>query len=154
MESNLDGTNAMLVKDIYEGAYGSTPDWLFNFNGTLLFTAYGRSSGDELWRSDGTAAGTVQVTDIYSGASSSYPHDFTLFNGRVVFFASPSWHYDLLYSTDGTPDGTVALSSDPARLLVFKENLLYFEQNPHGSDYVERLQSDGTLQETDSPTAG
>jgi ELWxxDGT repeat protein len=147
-KSNLDGTNAMLVKDIYPGPYGSSPDWLFNYNGTLLFTAYGWSSGDELWRSDGTEAGTVQVKNIYSGASSSYPHDFTLFNGRVVFFASPSWPRDLLYSTDGTTGGTVALSSDPASFLVFKTNVLYFEQSPHGSDYVERLQSDGTAQGT------
>src|SRR5262249_1725539 len=93
-----DGTTAgtTLVKDIYPGGawsyvyqypqgywqytpYSSWPANLTNVNGTLLFTA-SDGNGRELWRSDGTAAGTVLVKDINPG-SSSYPSDLTNVNG-------------------------------------------------------------------------
>ena len=37
-------------------------------NGTLFFTANDGSGGTELWKSDGTAAGTVLVKDICPGS--------------------------------------------------------------------------------------
>src|SRR4051812_26969269 len=62
-KSDLDGSNATLVKDIPSYKEGSHPQQLFNFNGELYFSAdtgimnYGR----ELFKSDGTADGTVMV---------------------------------------------------------------------------------------------
>ena len=44
---------------------------------TLFFSADDGSSGSELWKSDGTAEGTVQVADIYPGTDSSYPIKLT-----------------------------------------------------------------------------
>ena len=38
-----------------------------NVNGTLFFAATTRRNGYELWKSDGTAAGTVLVKDIWPG---------------------------------------------------------------------------------------
>jgi ELWxxDGT repeat protein len=38
---------------------------------TLFFTAFDGVNGAELWKSDGTAAGTVLVRDIRAGSSSS-----------------------------------------------------------------------------------
>ena len=40
---------------------------LTNVNGTLFFTANDGTHGHELWKSDGTAAGTVLVKDIIPG---------------------------------------------------------------------------------------
>ena len=45
------------------------PGDLTNVNGTLFFAANDGTSGRELWRSDGTAAGTVLVKDIRPGIS-------------------------------------------------------------------------------------
>ncbi|MEA2464560.1 MAG: hypothetical protein QOJ98_2307, partial [Acidobacteriota bacterium] len=44
---------------------------------TLYFTTDRPELGQELWRSDGTAAGTGVVRDIAPGAAISYPSDFT-----------------------------------------------------------------------------
>src|SRR5207237_738351 len=46
--------------------------------------------GNELWKSDGTAAGTVIVKDIYPGPSSSQPDsgDTAVFNRSLYFKAN------------------------------------------------------------------
>ena len=49
----------VLVKDINVREQGSSPANSINMNGTLFFTAYDVTNGTELWKSDGTAAGTT-----------------------------------------------------------------------------------------------
>jgi ELWxxDGT repeat protein len=44
-------------------------------------------AGDELWKSDGTAAGTVLVKDIFPDHSSS-PNNLTNVNGTLYFDAT------------------------------------------------------------------
>ena len=65
------------------------PSDLTNVNGTLFFTADDGTNGRELWKSDGTAAGTVLVKDIYPGTSGSYPTRYlTNVNGTLFFAAN------------------------------------------------------------------
>lgn len=54
----------------------------FAFNGTT-----GTPRGNELWRTDGTVAGTTIVGDLQPGAIGSAPTDLTLFNGDLYFSA-------------------------------------------------------------------
>ena len=55
----------MLVKDIDPAAQAPSPENLTNVNGTLLFFVPNDGThGYELWKSDGTSAGTVLVKDI------------------------------------------------------------------------------------------
>ncbi|MBX9259464.1 hypothetical protein H1Q63_37040, partial [Desmonostoc muscorum CCALA 125] len=75
------------VKDIYPGTGSSNPASLTNVNGTLYFSATDSSGGNELWKSDGTEAGTVRVKDIYPGLSGSNPNNLTYANGKLYFFA-------------------------------------------------------------------
>jgi ELWxxDGT repeat protein len=113
-----DGTAAgtTLVKDISPGGsydyYGSfypnssSPRSLTNVNGTLFFSAQG-TGGRELWKSDGTAAGTTLVKDIYPGYHDSSPAGMTAVNGTVFFKAYNDTNGTELWKSDGTAAGTV-----------------------------------------------
>src|SRR5207245_7086968 len=74
-----------LVKDINTATDDSSPDGLTDVNGTLFFVASDPTNGRELWKSDGTAAGTVLVKDIHPGSGGSAPAELTGVNGKLVF---------------------------------------------------------------------
>ena len=95
------------VKDILPGAGGSYPSNLTDVNGTLFFTATDGSNGYELWKSDGTEAGTVLVKDIRPGASGSNPGSFANVNGTLFFTATDGSNGYELWKSDGTEAGTV-----------------------------------------------
>ena len=113
-----DGTAAgtTLVKDIYPGGtlldfYGYTPNngsprSLENVNGVLFFRARDGVHGEELWKSDGTAEGTLMVSDIVPGGSPSYPDGLTNVNGTLFFTAAEGEHGRELWKSDGTAAGT------------------------------------------------
>src|SRR5262249_38731811 len=97
-----DGTSAgtMLVKNIRPGGTAaatssSYPINLTNIGGTLFFTANDGVNGNELWKSDGTANGTMLVKDINPGSGSSTATYFgnanayfTNVNGTLFFAAN------------------------------------------------------------------
>jgi ELWxxDGT repeat protein len=109
------GTSAgtVLVRDIEPAAgVGSFPQSLTNVNGTLFFTANTQSDshGLELWKSNGTSAGTVLVRDINpttTGGNGSYPNDLVNVNGTLYFVATESTHGAELWKSNGTSSGTV-----------------------------------------------
>jgi ELWxxDGT repeat protein len=109
-----DGTAAgtTLVKDIWPGSGGdlaSRPADLTNVDGTLFFSASDGTHGNTLWRSDGTAAGTMAVKEalrlIGTGCfpCSSWLTDV---NGTLFFVADDGVHGYELWKTDGTSSGT------------------------------------------------
>src|SRR5262249_23462401 len=77
-----------MVQDINSKADPNRPArYLTNVNGPLFFTVFTVGSGYELWKSDGTAAGTVLVKDILPGIGSSNPSALTNVNGTLYFTA-------------------------------------------------------------------
>lgn len=58
------------------------------WRGRLYFAATDGASGLELWSTDGTEEGTVQVRDIHAGPGSSSPSAFALFEDRLFFAAT------------------------------------------------------------------
>lgn len=67
----------------------------------------------ELWRTDGTPAGTAMVADIYPGEApltgqpySSVPSGFVVVNGRLYFTATDGIHGWEVWTSDGTTAGT------------------------------------------------
>src|SRR5262249_3894575 len=101
----------VMVKDIFPGEPDSFPTNLKAVGGTLFFLATDEISGDELWKSDGTAAGTAMVRDINTGSSDWSPNYLTLANvggGLQVFFrANDPTHGTELWKSDGPAAGTV-----------------------------------------------
>ena len=81
-----------LVKDIFPGEFGGIRSGLINVKGTLFFQGsdgYNEGAhGEELWKTDGTTAGTVLVKDIRPGPTGSGPANLTDVNGTLFFTAS------------------------------------------------------------------
>jgi len=136
-----DGTGAgtVLVKDIYPGTdvdgfpNSSSPYNFTAVNDTLYFVAYNDTSGSELWKSDGTKAGTVLVKDIYAGSSGSYPNYLTAFKGLLFFQASDNSSGSELWKSNGTDAGTLPVkdiyagssSSSPYNLTAVNDTLYF-----------------------------
>src|SRR6516225_6711661 len=66
-----------LLKDINPGSGSSGPAAFVQVNGVAFFAASDGVHGMELWKSNGTGAGTVLVKDIRPGSSDSYPGALT-----------------------------------------------------------------------------
>jgi ELWxxDGT repeat protein len=137
-DGTADGT--ALVKAINTATVSALPHDLFNFNGSLYFTADDGVHGDQLYTTDGTAAGTVMLTNVPGGTR---PHDPVSFNGKLYFTAGGSAG-EVLWQTDGTPAGTTAIAGAPGGryLRVFNGAIYYAGYQPnHG---YQLFKSDGT----------
>lgn len=164
-----DGTEAgtEMVRDIYPG---NSPDFfgiyapasLTNVDGTLFFTADDGQHGGELWRSDGTEAGTELVKDIYPWETNpwgtrSYVTALTKVGDLLFFNAEDGEHGRELWRSDGTEAGTEMVKdiypgessryagpagSDPHQLITVG-NAVFFgaDDGAHGT---ELWRSDGT----------
>ncbi len=103
------------------------------FAGSLYFAADDGTRGVELWRTDGSAAGTVLVRDLAPGPVSGNPHELIAASGRLLFAAEEPFHGSELWLSDGSASGTrrvqdiapLAASSAPADLTLVGD-LLYF----------------------------
>ena len=60
---------------------------LTTFHGAVYFNGYTVDAGFELWRTDGTSAGTYLVLDLCPGACSSNPTSLAELDGALYFFA-------------------------------------------------------------------
>ena len=97
-----------LVKDINPSG-ASSPSQLTAVGAAIYFRANDGVHGVELWRSDGTAAGTMLVKDINPGSASSNPGSLLDAGGTLLFVAGQSGNE--LWRSDGTETGTVLLKS-------------------------------------------
>ncbi|MEZ4684008.1 MAG: hypothetical protein R2932_58350 [Caldilineaceae bacterium] len=95
-----------LVADInmVAGTEGSSITEFVELDGIVYFPACDYEHGCELWKSDGTSAGTQLVRDIAASGqySSSRPRDLTIFKGAIYFTATEPWRGRELWKSNGT----------------------------------------------------
>ncbi|HEV8199969.1 MAG TPA: hypothetical protein VGS03_08105 [Candidatus Polarisedimenticolia bacterium] len=101
-----DGTTAgtFLLQDIQPGPgspFGTQNTFYYvdgaTLGATFYFRATSAAAGAELWKTDGTVAGTRLVQDIIPGVDSSVPFGLNAINGVLVFGAAGR-----LYASDGS----------------------------------------------------
>ncbi len=155
-----DGTTrgTFMVRDINAGPPGHTtnsfPAWLTGVGDALYFVASDDPHGQELWKSDGTGAGTVMVKDIRPGSNQggSHSQSLTVVEGTLYFTATDGTHGDELWRSDGTEAVTVMIKdiNPGSGLSPFPQSLirvggtLYFSADD-GTHGYELWKSDGTV---------
>jgi ELWxxDGT repeat protein len=146
----LPSLTPQLLKDINVGSGASLPADFTAVGGEVFFRADDGSHDQELWKTDGTAAGTVMVKDLHPGSGGAFPTQLTNVNG-TLFFQAISDHGQELWRSDGTAAGTVMLMDifPPTRYFFpnFQTNFngtLFFSANV-GSHGSELWRSNGTL---------
>lgn len=132
-----DGTTTTLLTHFDSHAFLDAPEMAI-VGSTVFFRAQG-----ELWKTDGTAAGTVQVP--FPGFD---PSQCVAFHGALYFMAVLEDQKQALFRSDGTGAGTVQIKAvgDPsdvsAELTVAGDRLFFVAgDREHG---VELWTSDGT----------
>ncbi len=152
-----DGTEAgtYMVKDINPGL-GDCSNSIFmsaqyftEMNDILYFAADGGGNNIELWRSDGTEAGTYLVKDLAIG-SSSVPEFITAIDNAIYFRCKNADGLSELWKSDGTEAGTVLLKQMWVIAKEYKNMFIQFEDHIYfaggdGDPYDQELwRTDGT----------
>jgi ELWxxDGT repeat protein len=132
----------------------------FNGNATInnfiLLSGFSDNAGWELWKTDGTTAGTALVKDIYPGiGSGNDPWNGFVINGKFIFDGYTTAGRRIFYS-DGTEAGTDFFPQRPAVLndpnvslieVVYSNNKAFFGSRT--SSGVQGLwQTDGSIANT------
>ena len=121
-----------LVKDIRSGTSGSLLGGFAVYQGQLYFKANNGIDATELWKSDGTASGTVEVADTNPGPLNFNPVNLTDFNSKLYFSGLITATVGSeIFSYDGTTIANAADirpgpgSSSPGFILPFNGNLYF-----------------------------
>ena len=125
------------MRDIIPGWSDTTPDIQNRkapvvVGGTMFFSALEPSTGYELWKTDGTTAGTKLIKDIVPGWGSSTITKPVVYKNVLYFGGAANGNRtDIeLWKSDGTANGTARLldirpgaeGSEPAEFTVSGNN--------------------------------
>ncbi|HEY8934560.1 MAG TPA: ELWxxDGT repeat protein [Cyclobacteriaceae bacterium] len=131
-----------LVKDINSLPYISGNEFqnLTDVNGSLYFT----SNNKELWKTDGTAVGTIRIKKFKSISALKYV------SAKLFIVANDSLNGNELWTSDGTPSGTVlvkditsgANGSDPSSFVDVNGTAYFIASD--GKKGRELWKTDGT----------
>jgi len=150
-----DGTTVSLLKTINTNTTSNPQSFFYSSQlNTLFFTAGSATAGFELWKTDGTEEGTVQVKNINAGTSSSFPGNFQQVGNKVFFSANNGTNGVELWVTDGTEEGTKLVkdiypgsqASNPNNLTNLNGTLYFLAAD--GSGEAKLWESDGTEEGT------
>jgi len=153
---NIGVSAQVLVKDIKSGNSGSYISLLKKVNATLYFAADDGINGNEVWKSDGTALGTVLVKDVNPNGDGLNKLFFTRFAnlGDILFFAgNDNVNGFELWKSDGNASGTTLVKDikvgfsggfDVTGELISYNGFVYFLAD-NGTTFNELWKSDGSV---------
>jgi ELWxxDGT repeat protein len=138
------GTKKVTTLPYAEGDWHSFPS-----RKVVLFPAYTAPNGSELWRTDGTAAGTYLINiarDTATDVNGSHPSSFTQLGSYVYFIARGTDGVEGIWRTNGTRAGTrgILTSQEAARyridyLFTLHGRLMFGDRtSTHRVDLVRR----------------
>lgn len=94
-DGSVEGTRSL---DLNQGSFNSNPYDLTIVDNTIyLFTSL-----EDMWKSDGTDAGTIKIAELRSGAN---PQNLMSIDSTIYFSANGGSSYNL-WQSDGTSNGT------------------------------------------------
>ncbi|WP_158501736.1 ELWxxDGT repeat protein [Vitiosangium sp. GDMCC 1.1324] len=150
-------SRARLVKDVLPDASfrGEEPMNLVEFRGRLFFTARQEDGRSQLWKSNGTEAGTVVVREFPPVDGAGFLADLTPVGRQLFFTVADAAHGRELWVSDGTAEGTrlvVDLTPGPGdsalnNLVAVGQTLFFFRTistEPGGPGRSELWTSNGT----------
>jgi ELWxxDGT repeat protein len=154
-DGTVAGTTAISSLPDAASGFEITIQELTNVNGTLFFVVGYFNIGDaepkryEVWRSNGTSAGTQQVSDL-NGTDGGYGvYSLTAIGDQLYFVTNEPTTGNQLWRTDGTTSGTTAISYlSPSFVFVTvtiaeSNGKVYFPANRDSAGF-ELWQTDGT----------
>ncbi|MEO8762848.1 MAG: ELWxxDGT repeat protein [Ginsengibacter sp.] len=117
--TNKFGFGADIVKDInttttsasnaglnfYNSYYSNYYSGIAALGKDVLFNAYERVHGNELYKSDGTSKGTSLLNDVIPGETNFNIYRILSKNNAVYFTPGPDIQHYAIYKTDGTKNG-------------------------------------------------
>ncbi len=144
-------TQIELVKDINPSGTGIGGSQLVVYKNELYFSGQNEFGNKELWKSDGTEAGTVLVKDLRASGSSS-PENLIVAGNFLYFTALTDLTNRELFRTDGTAEGTVLVadlragpaSSNIKNLLAVGSKLFFTGSDGNTGTELYVLQGMGT----------
>lgn len=131
-------TGDALLSNLYQGSSAT-------IGNTMFFAANNGVFGTELWKTDGTTAGTKLVKDLLPGPLSSYPAMLTA-AGNKVFFNAIYQNHNELWVSDGTGPGTIPLAqlAGPiSEMIPFNGGVVLFDDAASTSSEI--FVSNGTV---------
>ena len=118
----------------FHSLYGSDGIYRLKIDKYYYFMADDGIYGRELWKTDGTAAGTTMIKDINPGNGSSLKGYLVKLNNILYFSAinynTGNLNKSNLWRSDGTSDGTYRIKNfsagHPPEYFIVNDNILYF----------------------------
>ncbi len=94
------------IFDISSPTYNTQENRLVQVGQFVYFPNFTKETGAELWKTDGTTAGTKIVKDAIPGSDGYPPQNYTVFKGKLFYKGENENSGIELFVSDGTEQGT------------------------------------------------